>query len=374
MQIRVTDCDSESGVLKVKCSGVFGRGSLGNPAAEKIAEVIEYWIKDHPETLVSGLELDYTEVDYSWGDGPVSSLIRFLVRGVTKVRFVASSRNYEALKGLLEVCGPVFDFELIRIDTIGGRGVLSNVGLRLRKAATVIPKLPMTQSGEGLTRLTLTQSEGLRRLKPPRRHIIVLEQAISDAGFWRSWTDRLPDEFHVQFGGVQLWNPPAVDGAPPAGTVVSLIFQTPSLVAHLTDADESLQWVVRPIGSENPAIRTESGSDFEESVLEDPYWPFPIDELTLSSDDEIESMIDRRTIDFRSGTHIELASRADPVRLAFLAGPAGLVVRAKALRVVSTTGEMSPEKIIKSYEAWWDYWHDYWERRNSESPMPKDPV
>ncbi|HEY7393123.1 MAG TPA: hypothetical protein VH640_31675 [Bryobacteraceae bacterium] len=126
------------------------------------------------------------------------------------------------------------------------------------------------------------------------------------------------------------------------------------------------------IGCEHPAIGTELGSSFEESVLEDPNWPFNIDSFTLSSDNEIESIVEGRTINFRFGTRIELASRADPVRLGFLAGPVGLVVRARALSVISTVGEMSREKIIESSDAWWGYWRDYWRVRNSVSPMPKD--
>lgn len=238
MEVRVTACDFGSGVLKLKCSWVFGIGSKGNPSAAKITKVIEHWISDHPETLVTGLELDYTDVDYSWGDGPISSLIPFVVRGITKVCFVTSSRNYAALESLFEGCRTVCDFELMRLDTIGGSGVLANVrrwlGIKRCEAAPVAPIPP------------ITQSEAPQVLDAPTlRHIEVLEDAIGDVGRWLSWTDGLPDEFRVQFGGVQLWNPPAVDGGPPSGRV-ALIFQAPSLVAFITD--ESMEWVVRPSG------------------------------------------------------------------------------------------------------------------------------
>ena len=88
-------------VLTVKCSGVFGLGSAGNPSGALIAESIERWMISHPGDQVKQLVVDYTDVEYSWGDGPVSSVIPFVKRGITEIRLLASSRNVEPLQDLV---------------------------------------------------------------------------------------------------------------------------------------------------------------------------------------------------------------------------------------------------------------------------------
>jgi hypothetical protein len=55
----------------------------------------------HPGERVEQLVIDYANVKYSWGDGPVSSVIPFVKRGVTKIRLIAGRRNLKPLQELV---------------------------------------------------------------------------------------------------------------------------------------------------------------------------------------------------------------------------------------------------------------------------------
>jgi hypothetical protein len=61
----------------------------------------------------------------------------------------------------------------------------------------------------------------------------VLEEAISDVGYWSWWDAALPKVFQVEFGGTQLWSPSHASDQPPSGQV-ALRFVKPSFVAFLT--------------------------------------------------------------------------------------------------------------------------------------------
>lgn len=69
--MEVDDLNYRDGVPYVKCSGEYGVGSDGNPSAELLENVIAQWITEHHP--VTQIDVDYSEVDYSWGDGPLSS-------------------------------------------------------------------------------------------------------------------------------------------------------------------------------------------------------------------------------------------------------------------------------------------------------------
>ena len=100
--MRIHSVDFDHSVLSVRCSGVFGIGSEGNPSGILLTESIERWMLSHPGQHVEQLVIDYADVEYSWGDGPVSSVIPFIKRGVTKVRLIASQQNLEPLQELVD--------------------------------------------------------------------------------------------------------------------------------------------------------------------------------------------------------------------------------------------------------------------------------
>ena len=88
-------------VLSVKCSGRFGIGSEGNPSAELLKSSIQHWIDAHPGVLIEQLDIDYSKVEYSWGDGPLWSAYPLVRRGVKKIRLIASAQNQAALESLV---------------------------------------------------------------------------------------------------------------------------------------------------------------------------------------------------------------------------------------------------------------------------------
>jgi hypothetical protein len=57
-----------------------------------------------------------------------------------------------------------------------------------------------------------------------RKEYEILQDAISDCGYWRWWTGRIPVHFQVEFGGVQLYQAPADLSRPPSG-VFALRFE-----------------------------------------------------------------------------------------------------------------------------------------------------
>ncbi len=101
LQMRISRIRFDAGCLAVTCSGVFGVGSAGNSSGEAVAAAIENWIGSHPEMRVERLLVDYSDVQYSWGDGVMSSLIRFVKNGVGQISLVGSPENIEAIRSLV---------------------------------------------------------------------------------------------------------------------------------------------------------------------------------------------------------------------------------------------------------------------------------
>jgi hypothetical protein len=187
------------------------------------------------------------------------------------------------------------------------------------------------------------------------KHLSILESAIADVGYWRWWTEKLPTAFQVEFGGVQLWNPPTEANGPPSG-VVALRFGQPTVIAFLT------------------ASETTAPPDWRIALHEDRIEPFSVshDALTLQSEELLAEVLAGSTAEYILGSELELVRNTAPVMLAFRAGPVGLVVRAQDLTVITSSGDLTPEQIQQSSDRWWSYWREYWDHRETDSPMPKD--
>jgi hypothetical protein len=95
---------SES-VLRVKCSGPFGIGSAGNPSGRLLNQSIERWITTHPGERVKQIDIDYADVDYTWGDGPLWSIVPFILQGIIKIRLIGGSQNGKSLENLVRTSG-----------------------------------------------------------------------------------------------------------------------------------------------------------------------------------------------------------------------------------------------------------------------------
>jgi hypothetical protein len=186
-------------------------------------------------------------------------------------------------------------------------------------------------------------------------HLTILEGAIADVGYWRWWAEKLPNAFQVEFGGVQLWNPPTEDDGPPSG-VVALRFGNPTVIAFLTSSEATLP------------------TEWRFALHNDQIEPFSIshDALTLQSEELLTEILAGCTAEYILGSEHDLVQNTAPIKLAFRAGPVGLVVRAQDLTVITSSGNLTPEQIQQSSIDWWSYWREYWDRRETGSPMPKD--
>lgn len=187
-------------------------------------------------------------------------------------------------------------------------------------------------------------------------HLPVLEDAISDVGYWRWWDEALPDIFQVEFGGVQLYFPSAAADQPPS-SVVALRFFEPLLVAFLTQP-----------GTQGPP------SDWRLALPEDRIAPFALDHerFTLSSEETCREVASDCLIEYLHGSDIATTTDGPSVLLAFRAQGVGLVVRAKRMVVVAQPGELDSAQVHKASDEWWDYWREYWRRRDSDAPLPRD--
>jgi hypothetical protein len=185
-------------------------------------------------------------------------------------------------------------------------------------------------------------------------HLTVLEEAISDVGYWRWWTDALPDVFQVEFGGVQMHFPPSSPELPP-NSVVALRFFNPSAVAFLTEHGSS------------------QSQGWRAELHDDRIQPFAVSHelFTLTSSEVLQTVVSDCAIEYLHGNQFSCLESSSAL-LAFRSQDVGLVVRAERMVVVAVPGELSAEQIVKASGDWWEYWRRYWDLRESESPLPKD--
>ena len=140
------------------------------------------------------------------------------------------------------------------------------------------------------------------------KSIEILEEAISDVGYWRWWAEKLPDVFQVEFGGVQLWNPPTNPDGPPSG-IVALRFIKPTVIAFLTENGAS-----------------DIQDDWPASLHDDSIDSFTVDcdRFTFTSETEISETLQNCSVELKFGTQEDLYSLNSPVKLAFRAENVGL--------------------------------------------------
>jgi hypothetical protein len=101
--MRIVDCIVEDGCLHITCAGRFGIGSQGNPSGDLIKDRLELAL-ERSGSPISRVVVDFTQVDYEWGDGPAWSVLPALKRGL-KVSYLARGKAKEALAGLFDASG-----------------------------------------------------------------------------------------------------------------------------------------------------------------------------------------------------------------------------------------------------------------------------
>jgi hypothetical protein len=100
--MQIGSLEFRDSILSVRCLGVFGIGTDGNPSGMLLSKSIKAWMETHPEAKVEQIDVDFTEVDYTWGDGPVSCLVIFVAQGVARIHFIPSHQNRKPLENLIK--------------------------------------------------------------------------------------------------------------------------------------------------------------------------------------------------------------------------------------------------------------------------------
>src|SRR5262245_45572842 len=216
MEVDVLSYSPETQVLMVKCSGRFAMGSAG--VSEPLLPAVKRWIVSHADSRVTEIVVDFREVEYSWGDGPVSSMVSLLHHGVSRFRFLASPSNQDALTSL------------IKASKLPGFVISRSDGIEVESAET-------SQSNGDLTApRDKTASE--------RDDLDDLDQSISDVGYWRRWDAELPEWVQLEFGGVQLAVSETGIALPRPVETLTLRFLRPSCATFITSEDE---WDAMPL-------------------------------------------------------------------------------------------------------------------------------
>ena len=105
----------------------------------------------------------------------------------------------------------------------------------------------------------------------------ILEQSISEIGYWTWWTTGAPDVFQAEFDATLLWNPPIEPEGPPSGRV-ALCFSGTKSVNFITRSDPS----------------EEVEADWPQCLHDDDIHSFSIDhgDFTLTSPDQLSAIIE----------------------------------------------------------------------------------
>ncbi|HEX5138937.1 MAG TPA: hypothetical protein VFY93_18345 [Planctomycetota bacterium] len=101
--MQVESVHGAHGVLSIRCSGTVGIGFASTASLRPLGAVISGWMRVQEEEAVREIVVDFTNVDYRWGDAPVACFLPFVRRGVERVRFRAGPRSAKALRSLLAV-------------------------------------------------------------------------------------------------------------------------------------------------------------------------------------------------------------------------------------------------------------------------------
>ena len=181
-----------------------------------------------------------------------------------------------------------------------------------------------------------------------------LVSAICDVGYWRWWSENLPKQFQLEFGGVQIYSPSEDKAEPPYG-LLALRFLRPSRVSFIR----------RKIASDD--LPTDWPRQLKEEMIE----PFGLsyDQFAFG-DDALYGQILGQVLSEQ--VHYIDDSGSRDVKLAFWAGPVGVRIEAAEVRPVLMSGEVQLSSIASLHNEWWSYWREYWKRRGTADALPKD--
>lgn len=187
--------------------------------------------------------------------------------------------------------------------------------------------------------------------------LVQLADAISDVGYWSWWTHELPELFQLEFGGTQLYFPPASADLPPR-TQIALQFQQPASVSFLS--------------------RGEGTADFawaqalHDDQLEPPTCSYG--EFGFGNGESLTAMLQQAT-HRQTMVGYEPTAEAflqEPYQLVFWCGNFGFAIAAQGLRLVTHSGAVVLDQVPEVNREWWAYWRRYWDNKDTPEALPKD--
>jgi len=193
-----------------------------------------------------------------------------------------------------------------------------------------------------------------------RKHLDILQEAIGDVGYWNWWDEKLPEVFQLEFGNVLLYSYPE-PGKPP-GILIALRFNDPV----------SINFINRNLDGFN--------LDYKWPYLfkNENVGPFSLTCETLCFNNLISIngiLNETETVQTHFGVKPDHKDfKFANIKMGFLAGPVGIIIAANDMRLFSQSGEIELNKIGDLYKKWWEYWDEYWKRKDTENPLPKDPI
>jgi hypothetical protein len=114
--MEVESIHGAEGVLRLRCSGIVGIGSESTASMRPVSDAVAGWMRDHPDQAVREIVVDFTAVDYRWGDAPAACFIPFRRHGVRRVRFLAGAGSAQALESLFGALNLLPWFAVERAD------------------------------------------------------------------------------------------------------------------------------------------------------------------------------------------------------------------------------------------------------------------
>ena len=187
----------------------------------------------------------------------------------------------------------------------------------------------------------------------------LLEDVISDVGYWNWWTADFPNHIMLEFGGTQIWSSPQGPGLPPSGKI-GITFLQPYSVSFITR-----NWLDREI-PEN-WIELLHNDQLELPEIEKGNFTF----TDLNLIERIHKDAFKCETVFGSQPNSDLFNKSE-FKFAFWAFSFGCIITSQSLNIVSHDGELSLDDIHQRNLKWWEYWEEYWAKRDSNSPLPKD--
>ncbi|TDR20474.1 hypothetical protein [Marinicella litoralis] len=181
----------------------------------------------------------------------------------------------------------------------------------------------------------------------------ILEDAISDVGYWRYWFSE-KEMFQIEFGGTQLHNSPQEENSPPSGILALRFVKPSSVVAIVRGEEEDFEWF--------------------DKLSKDEIEPFTVsyEEFTLTDSSLAQEIIQGAKKKKEISCSNEQLPKKGGFYLAFWSGDVGMAIHAEHVQALSHDGELSPELIKEKNSKWWTYWREYWDRRDTDAAMPQD--